>query len=383
MLDKDNPQSADDKNGERAPRKSGRSRRWVGFRRRRNRLYAAVDLGTNNCRLLIVERSGENNFRVRDSFTRIVRLGEGLEASGRLSDEAMDRTIAALRICASKIRKAGVARMRCVATEACRGADNGEAFIKRVKKQTGLTLDIIDGKAEAELAAIGCGSLFDREVDDIVLFDIGGGSTEISRLSRQERGFFRLVDSDSVPLGVVRLSERHAGPGQHEHGYEGMLTESEERLQAFMDRQEDLTDMGRLQIIGTSGTVTTLAAVQLGLARYDRNVVDGCTISADDIKTVIGDLRQLSRDELADNPCIGKQRADLVLSGCAVLDAIHTKWPVSKVWVADRGLREGILLRLIRQDVRRRKRNSRGRSNNGGNNAGSGAKQTSGDNRER
>ena len=357
MLDKNDPKQQAEQgrtDGERKPRRDQKSRRWGNPRRRRSRLYAAVDLGTNNCRLLIVERSGEENFRVRDSFTRIVRLGEGLEGSGRLSDEAMDRTIAALRICASKIRKADVARMRCVATEACRGAENGEEFIKRVKKETGLTLEIIDGQAEAELAAIGCGSLFDRNVDDIVLFDIGGGSTEISRMSRQEHGFFRQIESDSVPLGVVRLSERYAGAGPHEHGYDGMLAESEDRLRDFMERQSDLSDMSKLQIIGTSGTVTTLAAVQLGLARYDRNVVDGCTISAGDISDVIGKLRQMSRDELAENPCIGKQRADLVLSGCAVLDAIHGKWPVEKVWVADRGLREGLLLRMIRQDTKHR-----------------------------
>lgn len=352
--------------------KSHRGNRSQNQNRNRNsgRLYAALDLGTNNCRLLIVERDGNDGFRVRDSFTRIVRLGEGLEASGRLSDEAMERTIAALRICASKIRRWRVNRMRCVATEACRGAENGEAFIKQVKRATGLRLDIIDGKAEAELAAIGCGSLFNRGVDDIILFDIGGGSTEISRMSRQDNDFFKLVDSDSLPLGVVRLSERHAGPAPHEHGYEGMLRESEERLKTFMDRQVDMTDMAKVQIIGTSGTVTTLAAVQLGLARYDRNIVDGCKITADDITRVIGELRKLTRDELAENPCIGKQRADLVLSGCAVLEAIHRRWPVGEVSVADRGLREGLLLRMIRSDGRRsgrnRNRNRRGGRKNSG-----------------
>lgn len=344
--------------------KSGKNK--SSQRPHKTRLYAAVDLGTNNCRLLIVERSGGLGFRVRDSFSRIVRLGEGLEASGKLSEDAMERTLAALRIAASKIRRANVVRLRCVATEACRGASNGAEFIQRVRKETGLRMEIIDGQAEAELAAIGCGSLFDENVDDIILYDIGGGSTEISRMSRQtsdapqNQDFFKLVDSDSVPLGVVRLSERHAGPGPHEHGYEGMLQESETRLKAFMDRQADMVDMSRVQIIGTSGTVTTLAAVQLGLARYDRNVVDGCTISAENVTEVIGNLRQMSRDQLAENPCIGAQRADLVLSGCAVLEAIHTRWPVAKVSVADRGLREGLLLRMIKKDMRRNRRN-RGR----------------------
>ncbi len=350
--------------------KAGNGKKGRALQNRR--LYAALDLGTNNCRLLIVERDGNDGFRVRDGFSRIVRLGEGLERTGRLSDDAMNRTIAALRICASKIRRAGISRMRCVATEACRGAENGEAFIQRVKRETGLRLEIIDGKAEAELAAIGCGSLFNPDVDDIILFDIGGGSTEVSRMTRQPNNFFKLVDSASLPLGVVRLAERHAGEGPYEHGYEGMLDESETRLKDFMERQSDITDMARVQIIGTSGTVTTLAAVQLGLAKYDRNVVDGCTIAARDITRVIGDLRQLSRDELAENPCIGKERADLVLAGCAVLEAIYRRWPVTQFSVADRGLREGLLMRMIRKDSRNgrhnARRNSRLNSKRGGRN---------------
>ncbi len=329
--------------------------------KKQGRFYAAIDLGTNNCRLLIVEHDGNGGFLVRDSFSRIVRLGEGLDRAGRLSDSAMERTIAALRICASKIRRASVGRIRCVATEACRDAENGGEFIERVRKETGLSLEIIDGKAEAELAAIGCGSLFNAEAEDIILFDIGGGSTEVSRSTRQENGFFKLTDSASLPLGVVRLAERHAGKGPYEHGYEGMLAESENRLEDFMDRQGDITDMSKVQIIGTSGTVTTLAAVQLGLAKYDRNVVDGCTISSRDITRVIGDLRRLNRDELAENPCIGKQRADLVLAGCAVLEAIYNRWPVDEFSVADRGLREGLLMRMINKDLRRRHRGRRRR----------------------
>ena len=359
-------------NGYTPPRASGASGRANGQRgnrrRKNNRLYAALDLGTNNCRLLIVEGREKDQFKVRDSFTRIVRLGEGLEASGALSEEAMERTIAALRICASKIRRMNVGRIRCIATEACRGARNGEDFIRRVRKETGLRMEIIDGAAEAELATISCAALFNEDAENIILFDIGGGSTEVSRLMRQEDNYFKITDSDSLPLGVVRLAERHAGPGPREHGYEGMLAESNERLAAFMDRQSDIDDLSNVQIIGTSGTVTTLAAVQLGLARYDRNVVDGCIINSDNIIELINNLRAKTRDELAENPCIGKQRADLVLSGCAVLEAIYRKWPVSQISVADRGLREGLLIRMMRSDRRRkrwrRRSNENGRSNN-------------------
>ncbi len=322
-------------------------------------LYAAIDLGTNNCRLLIVEAT-RNSFRVRDSFSRIVRLGEGLDKDGVLSEGAMARTLSALSICASKIRKAGVSRVRCVATEACRNAGNGPNFIKRVHDETGLRLEIIDGAAEAELATVGCGSLFENHADHIIVFDIGGGSTEIMRLDKEANGFFKPADVASLPIGVVRLAERFGGPGPHDHGYCEMVAEAKSQLQEFFARQSMITDMEKLQIIGTSGTVTTLAAVKLGLAKYDRNVVDGCKIAATDVRGVIDYLRAKSRDELAANPCIGKQRADLVLAGCAVLDVIHQHWEVEEFCVADRGLREGILLRMIRRD-RRRARRGKGR----------------------
>ncbi len=342
------------------PESSKNKRRRAGARTKTNatKLYAAVDLGTNNCRLLIVEAT-RSSFRVRDSFSRIVRLGEGLDKDGILSEGAMSRTLAALSICASKIRKAGVERVRCVATEACRNAENGENFVKRVREETGLCLEIIDGAAEAELATVGCGSLFENQVDHIIVFDIGGGSTEIMRLDKEANGFFKLADVASVPIGVVRLAERFSGPGPHDHGYDEMVEEARVQLQEFFARQYMITDMEKLQIIGTSGTVTTLAAVQLGLAKYDRNVVDGCKIMASDVRCVISDLRAKSRDELAANPCIGKQRADLVLAGCAVLDVIHEHWAVDAFSVADRGLREGVLLRMIRRDRRRARRGKR------------------------
>ena len=328
-------------------------------------LYAAIDLGTNNCRLLIVEAT-RNSFRVRDSFSRIVRLGEGLEREGVLSEGAMARTLSALSVCAGKIRKAGVSRVRCVATEACRDAHNGLEFIKRVRRETGLRLEIIDGAAEAELATIGCGSLFENRAAHIIVFDIGGGSTEIMRLDKEANGFFKPADVASLPLGVVRLAERFGGPGPHDHGYAEMVAEAKSRLSEFLERQTMITDMDKLQIIGTSGTVTTLAAVQLGLARYDRNLVDGCKIAASDVRRVIDDLCARSRDELAANPCIGKQRADLVLAGCAVLDVIHQHWAVDSFSVADRGLREGILLRMIRRDRRRSRQGRRRRGSGAG-----------------
>lgn len=323
--------------------------------RAQKNLYAALDLGTNNCRLLIVEPQGKS-FRVKDSFSRIVRLGEGLEISGALNEAAMDRTIAALKICAAKIRRLGVRRIRCVATEACRFASNGAAFIKRAQRETGLRLEVINGGDEAALAALGCENLFLRESGSILVFDIGGGSTELTWLRRGDRDRFEIADVASFPLGVVRLAERHAGPQGYEHGYDIILDECLNALRGFAERQS--MSKQPLQLIGTSGTVTTLAAVHLGLEQYDRRRVDGCVMQMEDLMSVIGQLRGLSQQELADNKCIGVQRADLVLAGCAVLEAMYRIWPVERVSVADRGLREGILLRMMRRDQRRRRRRS-------------------------
>ena len=329
-------------------------------------LYAALDLGTNNCRLLIVEPHGRT-FRVRDSFSRIVRLGEGLESAGALSDDAMERTIAALKICASKIRRLHVSRIRCVATEACRQAINGPAFIKRVQRETGLRLEIIDGQTEAKLAALGCENLFDEKATSVLVFDIGGGSTELTWLERGALGKFGVRDVASFPIGVVRLAERHAGAGDYEHGYDAIFDECSGYLKEFAARLGVGGEAGGIQLIGTSGTVTTLAAVHLGLERYDRSRVDGCIMQMSHMMAVISSLKDMSRTQLSENPCIGAQRADLVLAGCAVVDAIYQIWPVEQVSVADRGLREGILLRMIRRD--RRRGNYRKKARNASQNA--------------
>ena len=236
--------------------------------------YAAIDLGTNNCRLLIVEPKG-NSFKVIDSFSRIVRLGEGLESSNKLSVDAMQRTIDALRVCATKIRRHRVRWVRCVATEACRKAENGEAFINQIEKTTRLRFEIIGGKDEAELAAIGCGALFDRQFPHAIVFDIGGGSTEITSLSLK-KGRYELQDMISLPLGVVRLSEKYDGENISREIYAQIRDEAEKMIRAFAEKQIFYDDnFSDVQLIGTSGTVTTLAAIHKGLQKYNRNVVDG------------------------------------------------------------------------------------------------------------
>ena len=316
--------------------------------------YAAIDLGTNNCRLLIVEPQG-NSFKVIDSFSRIVRLGEGLESSNNLSADAMQRTIDALRVCATKIRRHRVRWMRCVATEACRRAENGQAFINQIEKSTRLRFEIIDGKYEAELAAIGCGALFDRQFPHAIVFDIGGGSTEITCLSLK-KGRYELQDMISLPLGVVRLSEKYDGKNMSQEIYTQIKDEAEKTIRAFAEKQTFHADnLNDIQLIGTSGTVTTLAAIHKGLKKYNRNIVDGTVMKRGEVVAVIQSLMNMSHEERQNNNCIGKERADLVLSGCAVLEAIIRAWPLENLKIADRGIREGILLRLIRKTRRRQK----------------------------
>lgn len=325
--------------------------------------YGALDLGTNNCRLLVA-KPNRDGFRVVDAFSRIVRLGEGLGNSNALSDHAMDRTIDALQVCRSKLERNGVTRLRAVATEACRRAENSDRFIDRVRAETDIELEIIAAEEEAELALVGCSPLYDAPADDdafALLFDIGGGSTQITWLRLVASTVVPgQVDTEilgciSVPCGVVTLSERF-GCGEDDSGraspvlYEEICAHVRDLLVAF-DEHHGISPRvhdGLVQMVGTSGTVTTLTGVFLDLPRYNRDRVDGRQLEFDQLCSARDHLLALDRQDRAAHPCIGPERADLVVSGCAVLDAICDLWPVGRLRVADRGLREGILHGLMR-----------------------------------
>ncbi len=310
-------------------------------------VFAAIDLGTNNCRLLVARGAG-GSFRVIDAFSRIVRLGERVAATGALSEAAMTRTIAALRVCAAKLRRRGVTHYRGVATQACREARNGAEFLDRVRDETGLTLDMIDTREEAELALSGCAALLDQLVPRAILFDIGGGSTEVL-LVEQLAGGWRAVDYVSVPRGVVGYAEQH-GDVVSADDYEKMVSEIQDLLEPFETRNALAAQVrnGAVQMVGASGTVTTLAGVHLRLPRYNRAVVDGSWLEFEHVRTASGRIVALDWHARADHPCIGPERADLVVPGCAILEAICRIWPVGRLRVADRGLREGIILGLMR-----------------------------------
>ena len=315
--------------------------------------YAALDLGTNNCRLLVARPAGDG-FRVVDAFSRIIRLGEGVTASGRLSEAAIERALDALAVCRNKMKNRGVTRARLIATEACRAAENGDEFLARVADELGLALEIIDRETEATLAATGCTPLIDPEAEGVVLFDIGGGSSELVRLDRshatrrgpplpQMRGWISLAN------GVVTLAERHGGFTVTREIYEAMVDEVSGQIAPFA-REHGSDGLRGVHMLGTSGTVTTIAGVHLDLKRYDRNRVDGCWLDASEINSVSERLLAMSYDERVASPCIGPERADLVMAGCAILEAIRRAFPCQRLRVADRGLREGMLVQMMRDD---------------------------------
>lgn len=315
------------------------------------RTYGALDLGTNNCRLLIA-RPAQSGFVIVDAFSRIVRLGEGLATSGRLSDAAMDRAVAALRICADKLRRRHVHLARSVATEACRRASNGAEFVERVRRETGIAIDIISAEEEARLAVMGCHVLLEEGDGPALIFDIGGGSTELV-LVDTSGPLPRTLDWYSAPWGVVSLTEVEPGDATTEPGRLDIYTRMRARVGAsFAAFAERLPSGARnqLRLLGTSGTVTTLASVHLGLPSYDRSAVDGLIVPAAAMRNVSEMLSRMSIPERIELPCIGTERADLVVAGCAILEAILDIFPAERLGVADRGIREGILRTLMARD---------------------------------
>jgi exopolyphosphatase / guanosine-5'-triphosphate,3'-diphosphate pyrophosphatase len=319
-----------------------------GGTERGERVFAALDLGTNTCRLLVA-RPGASGFRVIDAFSRIVRLGERVAATGELAGDAMERAAAALEICAGKLRRRGVTHFRGVATEACRKARNGGDFLQRVFHDTGIDLEIIAPREEAELALASCAPLLDPRQRYAVLFDIGGGSTEVTWLMSRGRGGWEMVDSISIQCGVIAFAERFGGDAMPQSDYLRMVVEVADLLAPFEARHRIVHHIaaGEVQMLGTSGTVTTLSGLKLNLPRYDRRVVDGSWLDFTDIVGLSHALASLDFAGRAAQPCIGAERADLVVAGCAILEAICRIWPVGRLRVADRGLREGIILGLM------------------------------------
>lgn len=340
--------------GHESQRRSGR-RRYNGVHRPST--YAALDLGTNNCRLLVA-KSTEDSFRIIDSYSKVVRLGHGLASTGELSQESMDVAVEAIAVCARKIKSKKAKSWRCVATEACRRASNGDEFLKRVKAETGITLEVISTRVEARLAVMGCLNLVDPTKDVALVVDIGGGSTELSwvdirkfRDPNHEMKTFRPPISAwaSLPIGVVTLSERVPETDDRATWYEEMKQVVRDTIveKGCNTRFTRSFEDGKGHIIGTSGTITSLAGIHLKLPFYQRNKVDGLWLRSTDAIRVARNMASRSPEDRAKEPCIGNDRAKLLVAGCAITDVICEKWPSKMIRVADRGLREGMLMGMM------------------------------------
>lgn len=337
-------------------------------------LYAALDLGTNNCRLLVASidktpsAHSPAGLRVVDSFSRIVRLGEGISQTGKFSEEAMARTLGALNVCKKKLNKYEMKAVRLVATEACRKSTNTEEFLGRVKEQLELDIEVISNEEEARLAFLGCSSLLAESAHRAIVFDIGGGSTELMWIDVQEAhdrnrkgnkkvenegAVERKVISDwlSIDSGVMNLADRFGGNNFADVAYEDMVKYIVQRIKPFDEANGISESLGnsRVQMLSTSGTVTTLAAIHLALPKYDRTKVDGLKLKVSDIRQTIETLLSMRPFERFNHPCVGHERADFILSGCAVFDAISRVWPTGEITIADRGVREGIIISLMQQ----------------------------------
>ncbi len=344
----------------------------------RRSAFAAIDLGTNNCRLLVARpdrKDARKGLRIIDGFSRIVRLGEGVAATGRLSDAAIERTTEALKICAKKITNCGVKETRAIATEACRQAENGDAFLEHIRRETGLRMKSISATEEAELTLAGCAPLLGTGHPRTLMFDIGGGSTELMWVDNQvdnragnsagngpgqknkkphgkPQGKPKALDVLSLPIGVVGLAEEFGKDALEPEAFETIVARVDAALTPFEDRNGIAGEIeaGNVHMLGTSGTVTTMGAIYLDLPRYDRSRVDGLSIRWESIEAICAKLVGLDFEARYDHPCIGPGRADLMVMGCAVLTAICRRWPATHLTAADRGIREGLLLDMMAAD---------------------------------
>ena len=319
--------------------------------------YAAIDLGTNNCRLLIAKPCGKT-YQVIDSFSRIVRLGEGLSDGYQMDEKAIERTIEALQICSKKISARGVIKTRAVATEACRQASNTEQFYKKALQETGIELETLSPEQEAQLTLDGCSQLLDKSSAPAIVFDIGGGSTEIMWVKKTNDEDTVMLGMLSLPIGVVSLSEQYANCAIEMDLYEEIIDQVDQRLAPF-DQEYGIShylSLNKIQMLGTSGTVTTLGGIYLKLPRYNRSKVDGLDMCVDTISAISAELVKMSHAERATNGCIGEKRAGLVVMGCAILEAICRRWPIEKIRTADRGIREGLLKEIVRDNYKNLKK---------------------------
>lgn len=311
---------------------------------------AALDLGTNTCRLLIAAKTS-NGPQVVDSFVRVIRLGDELATKGHISREAMLRALAALTICAKRLKDYNLIDRRFVTTAVCREASNRDDFLDLIRLKTGLELEVISTAEEARLAIVGCADLLDTSTRYAIAFDIGGGSTEVMWMELFPHKRPEIIQWTSLPLGVVTVAETLKKESSPLDFLRKIRKAVAEEMKAFCDKAYIYPQLRRnnIQLIGTSGTVTTLAALHMNLERYDRTLVNGLHLTPETIKRTIASLYAMTPEKQMLHPCIGPLRADLVMGGVAIFEGIYDVFPINPVRVADRGVREGILFDLMNE----------------------------------
>lgn len=339
-------------------KKNEKYKKYVSGIPKENSKYAAIDLGTTCCRLVIASPT-PTSFRVIETFSKITRLGEGIINENELSQKAIKRTIAALKICSGVIAEyQPITKCRFVATAACRRAKNYDEFINRVKKETGLDIEIISTQEEARLAVVGCVPLLNRNITRGLIFDIGGGSTEISLARVTSSGKIFIEGYVSLPYGVVTISEAFPKDDMTSLAYDTIIERTHNLLKEF-DEKFNITEgikNNEIQTIGTSGTATVLGAIHLNLTRYNRSAVDGISISRQDMYRAINKIKSIGDEGRKKHPCIG-QKADLTIAGCAIIEALSRFWPIMEITIADRGIREGMLLDMMHRSQNKRNNN--------------------------
>ena len=323
--------------------------------------YAAIDLGTNSCRLVIATPT-PSSFRIVETFSKITRLGEGIINNNELSHTAIRRTINALRVCAGVLEEyEPIVKARYVATAACRRAKNCRYFMDLVKRETGLNIEIISPQEESRLAVVGCIPLLNRNIKRALVFDIGGGSTEVSLARMSNSGRAIIEAFVSLPYGVVTVSEAFPEHEMTDLAYNTIIERTHKLLAEFENKyhiSEDIKSQ-RIQVLGTSGTVTVLGAIHLNLSRYNRSAVDGLALSAQDVDKTISKIKRMGDEGRKKHACIGTQKSDLTMAGCAIIEGLMSFWNVSEITIADRGIREGILLDLMHSERGEKKRNKK------------------------
>lgn len=307
--------------------------------------FAAIDLGSRNCRTIVGCQSKAGAFEYIETYSKSVSLADGVAASKKLSRKSMDRTIEALAFCSKVLSRYAGLTYLAVATDAMRRAENASVFIKRVKRELGLIISIITPQEEAYYAALGCIEVLSLETEIFVVFDIGGGSSEIALCRQKSDKDIELIDSLSIPYGVINLLE------SKDHltfsGYSNLVQKISDLSRDFLNQYATTLDfVNNFQCIGTSGTTTTVAALNMNLRFYDREKINDSILQFSEILKTVHYVQSLSEDERKLHPYISQSNEDLVLGGLTILEGIVRGLPASTITVTDRGVRDGVVYAL-------------------------------------